>query len=94
MRQTDEVQLGEFLCHIGHVYEGEALLGAQAETIEATAWNLLRALKERALLARELANQARSRSDAATEARLKHVVEQAEQQRKVVESALLNSPQQ
>lgn len=92
MRQTEETLLTEFLCHIGHAYEGEALLGAQAETIETTSWNLMRALKERALLARELAALARGRGDAAAEARLTGVAAEAERQMGLVESRLLKGP--
>jgi two-component system chemotaxis response regulator CheB len=92
MRQTDETKLAEFLCHVGHAYEGEALLEAQAESIEATSWNLVRALKERALLARELAGLARGRDEAAVEARFTTVAEEAERQQKLVEDGLLKGP--
>jgi two-component system chemotaxis response regulator CheB len=92
MRQTEETRLAEFLCHIGHAYEGEALLSAQAETIEGTSWNLMRALKERVLLARELAALARARGDAAAEARLTGVAAEAERQQALVEGGLLKGP--
>jgi two-component system chemotaxis response regulator CheB len=93
LRQTEETRLAEFLCHIGHAYEGEALLTAQSDTIETTAWNLVRALKEHALLARELAALARGRGDAAAEARLAGVAAEAERQVALIEGALLKGPQ-
>ncbi len=92
MRQTDETRLAEFLCHVGHYYEGEALLAAQAETIETTAWGLLRALKERALLARELAGLARGRGDGDAEARLTGTADEADQHITLLEERLGKSP--
>jgi two-component system chemotaxis response regulator CheB len=93
LRQTEESRLAEFLCHIGHAYEGEALLVAQGETIETTSWNLMRALKERVVLARELAALARRRGDAAAESRLAGLATNAERQLAFVEGELLNGPQ-
>jgi two-component system chemotaxis response regulator CheB len=89
LRQTDETRLAEFLCHVGHAYEGESLLKSQAEMIETSAWNLLRALKEQALLARELARMARRRGDAAVEARL---ASSAERQVHLIQEGLLKDP--
>jgi two-component system chemotaxis response regulator CheB len=92
MRQTDETRLAEFLCHVGHSFEGESLLSAQSETIETIAWSLLRALKERALLARELAALAHNRGDVDVEARLSSVAEAADSHIAFVEGSLLNDP--
>ncbi len=89
LRQTEETRLAEFLCHVGYSYKGEALLGAQAESVETMVWTLLRALKERALLARELAALAHSRTDAEAEARLIGEAELAERQVALVEGGLL-----
>jgi two-component system chemotaxis response regulator CheB len=92
MRQTDESRLAEFLCHVGHAYEGETLLAAQAENIENSCWSLDRALKERALLARELINLARGRGDTASEKRLEKVVEDTKRLLGIVQGDLLNGP--
>jgi two-component system chemotaxis response regulator CheB len=94
MRQTEENRVAEFLCHVGHAYEGETLLVAQGETIETASWSLMRALKERALLARELAALARGRGDEAAESRLAAIAAKAEKQLALVEGGLLNGPEE
>ncbi len=94
MRQTDEVRLAEFLCHVGHAYEGEALLAAQAENIETNGWNLMRALKEHALLARELASMARGRGDNEADNRLTQNADEADRHLALVENGLLKRPPQ
>jgi hypothetical protein len=41
LRAPRTARLAELLSHVGHSSDGEALLGAQAETVENTAWNLV-----------------------------------------------------
>src|SRR4051794_33258605 len=42
LRQTGETRLAEFVCHVGHSYEGEALFSAIADNIEFMSWSLAR----------------------------------------------------
>lgn len=63
--QVDEERLLRFRCHVGHVYHGEALLEEQAAGLEAALWTAVRTFRERELLARQLAEQARAEGDAA-----------------------------
>jgi two-component system chemotaxis response regulator CheB len=49
-----------YRCHVGHAYTGEAMLEAQSDNIEDMLWDLLRSHRERAVLARRLAEKERS----------------------------------
>jgi two-component system chemotaxis response regulator CheB len=89
MWQTAERRLAEFRCHVGHSFEGEALLGELTAYTESEAWSLVRALQEQAILARELASLARRRDDAAGVARLERLAQEADQRREVVHKAML-----
>ena len=87
MRQTDETRIAQFLCHVGHSYEGEALLSSQGELVETMSWSLLRALKERGTLARELA--AKAKDDSETARRLSAIVEDAERRMAIIQRDLI-----
>ena len=76
--QVDEKDLVRFRCHVGHVYNGEALLAEQAEILEAALWTAVRTFKDRSVLARQLADQERQRGNAAAAARFDDQAEQAE----------------
>jgi two-component system chemotaxis response regulator CheB len=46
-----------YRCHVGHAYTGEAMLEAQSDNIEDMLWDVLRTHRERAVLARRLAEK-------------------------------------
>lgn len=92
MWQTGERRLAEFRCHVGHAFEGEALLGELEEWIEQGAWSLVRALREQAILARELATLARQRNDTDHANRLERHAQKAEEQLRAVQDRLLKEP--
>ena len=54
-----------YRCHVGHAYTGEAMLEAQSDNIEDMLWDLLRTHRERAVLARKVAQKERSNQLAA-----------------------------
>ena len=49
---------GNFRCDVGHAWTAEALLAARDDEIESALWIALRSLREKAKLARELADKA------------------------------------
>ena len=49
---------GNFRCHVGHAWTGDALLSARDDEVEGALWVALRSLQEKARLARELAGRA------------------------------------
>jgi two-component system, chemotaxis family, protein-glutamate methylesterase/glutaminase len=67
--QVKGEELHRFRCHTGHAYSTESLGGDQARGIEASLWNALRAMKEKAVVLRQLSARAR-REGREEEARL------------------------
>ncbi|OBH41821.1 chemotaxis protein CheB [Mycobacterium mantenii] len=49
---------GNFRCHVGHAWTGDALLSARDDEVEGALWVALRSLQEKARLARDLAGKA------------------------------------
>lgn len=54
-----------YRCHTGHAYSARSLEFAQTETAEQSLWSSVRALKEREMLLRRLANVAQATGDSA-----------------------------
>ena len=54
--QVEEQGPLRFRCHVGHAYYSEALLGEQAEALEAALWTATRTFRERCVLARQSAS--------------------------------------
>lgn len=48
-----------YRCHVGHVYSMDSLVSEQANAVETALWSAIRALEEKAALARRMAAQAR-----------------------------------
>ena len=75
--QVDETGLVRFRCHVGHAYNGEALLTEQTEALEAALWTSVRTFKEKAVLARQLAATAREKGNEEAAARFDEQSDQA-----------------
>ena len=67
--QADAGSLVRFRCHTGHTLSGESLFVEQAENIEKSLWYAARSLRDKARLARQLAQNWRARGSEATAAR-------------------------
>jgi two-component system chemotaxis response regulator CheB len=76
--QVDDKDLIRFRCHVGHVYNGEALIAEQAEILEAALWTAARTFKDQAILSRQLANQQRERGRPAAAGRFDEQAHQAQ----------------
>ncbi len=61
--QVDDTGLIRFRCHVGHAYNGDALLAEQSEALEAALWTAVRTFRERAVLGRQLARQERDKGN-------------------------------
>jgi two-component system, chemotaxis family, protein-glutamate methylesterase/glutaminase len=58
--EIDDGSLLRYRCHVGHAFTGEAVLDAHTSTAEEMLWNLLRVHRERAALARRMADEDRA----------------------------------
>ena len=77
--QVDDAGLVRFRCHVGHAYDGEALLAGQAEALEAALWTAVRTFREKSVLSRQLATARREKGDEEAAARFEDQAGVAEQ---------------
>jgi two-component system, chemotaxis family, protein-glutamate methylesterase/glutaminase len=67
--QVDDDGLVRFRCHVGHAYNGEALLAEQTEALEAALWTAVRTFREKSILGRQLASSERLKGNEKSAAR-------------------------
>jgi two-component system chemotaxis response regulator CheB len=60
--EVDDGSLLRYRCHVGHAFTAEVMLDAQTTSAEEMLWSLMRAHRERAALARRMAERARAQS--------------------------------
>ena len=77
-----------FRCRTGHGYSIETLAAEQTETVESALWAALRALEERAAMARRMAGRMRGRGSKTSAARFEAQADSAVQQGVVIREAL------
>jgi two-component system chemotaxis response regulator CheB len=75
--QVDDAGLVRFRCHVGHAYEGEALLAEQGEALEAALWTSVRTFREKAVLTRQMATNERSKGNETVAAKFEEQSAQA-----------------
>lgn len=78
-----------FQCHVGHAFLAESFLESQAEEIEHLLWSTLRVLKERAMIASQMANEAREQNDPLRTERFENQAQQALQGAELIRQILL-----
>ena len=88
--QVNEAELLRFRCHVGHVYNGEAMFAEQSSALEAALWTSVRTFKERFLLARLLAAHEILRGNRAAAARFEEQAAQAERYGELIKRYVLN----
>ena len=59
--QSQDGEMLQYQCHVGHRFSGDSLIGAQDEALDQALWTGLRALEESAELRRRMARHARER---------------------------------
>lgn len=77
-----------YRCRVGHAWSAESLFARNASALEDALWTALRALQERAGLARRLEDDARARRQALTAAHFAHSADDAERRAAIVRRAL------
>jgi two-component system chemotaxis response regulator CheB len=90
--QVDQQELVRFRCHVGHVYNGEALLAEQAEILEAALWTAVRTFKDRGVLSRQLATQERQNGNEEAARRFDDQAAQAEKYGASIQQYMLSQP--
>jgi two-component system chemotaxis response regulator CheB len=91
--QTEEPGLTHFRCHVGHAYNGEALLAEQTEALEAALWTAVRTFREKGVLSRQLAAHSRGEGDVAAAARFDEQAKQADEYgRLIIQHVLHGDP--
>jgi two-component system, chemotaxis family, protein-glutamate methylesterase/glutaminase len=88
--ELHESGLVRYRCRVGHAWSPGSLLAQQSSTLEAAFWTALRALEEKAALARRLVQRALSRGQAQAATVFAAHAREAEQQAALVRSVLLN----
>ena len=89
--QVDEPRTVQFRCHVGHAYNGEALLSEQTEALEAALWTAVRTFREKSVLGRQLAEGERRKGDAAAAGRFDEQAEQAARYAELIVSLIQNA---
>ncbi len=88
--QVDDATLIRFRCHVGHAYDGEILLSEQSEALEAALWTSIRTFREKAVLARQMAERERKLGNPTAAERYDEVAGQAERYGSVIHEFLVN----
>jgi len=85
--------LVRFRCHVGHAYSLDSLVSEQADMVEQALWCAVRALEEKAALARRMVSHARQKSHSLTENQFQERVHEAERNATILRQILLDRPQ-
>ena len=84
--REDEVL--RYRCHVGHAYTADSMLEGYNESVEATLWQALRALEEKAHLARKLGERARERHHSIAAAQFEKRANEAEKHAELLKELL------
>jgi two-component system chemotaxis response regulator CheB len=68
--EVEDNRLVRYTCHVGHAYSTESMLSAEDGMLEAALWGAIRALREKAALARRIAARMERPERAASKERL------------------------
>ena len=81
-------ELVRYRCRVGHAFGNDTLLAEQGDKVERALWTAMQVLNERAALARRTAERMEHRGSAGVATRFRAIADDAEEQAKVVDSAL------
>jgi len=87
--EVDDDELLRFRCRVGHAYTADAAFDDQSEMVDAALWAALRALLERAHLARRVSKRSRARGSETTGRRFEALEREALEQAELIRSVLL-----
>lgn len=78
-----------FRCHVGHAYSADSLVAEQTDDVERALWSAIRALEEKAALARRMAAQARRSARSLSENQFVARAEEAEHHANMVRQVVM-----
>nr|WP_290225208.1 chemotaxis protein CheB [Trichocoleus desertorum] len=84
--------LVRFRCHVGHAYSLDSLVSEQADMVEQALWCAVRALEEKAALARRMVSHARQQRHSLTENQFQERAHEAERNASLLRQLLLQNP--
>jgi two-component system, chemotaxis family, protein-glutamate methylesterase/glutaminase len=90
--EADNGDLLHYRCHVGHAYSEESLLAVQSSGLESALWSAVRALEEKAALARRLAERVRGRGMARSAAEFDRTAADAIEGSEMIRHTLLHGP--
>jgi two-component system, chemotaxis family, protein-glutamate methylesterase/glutaminase len=80
---------GKLQCHLGHAFDMASLLEFQAEEIEQRLWSLLRVLRERVSIIRQLAASARENNNHSEAQQIESQAQQSLQRAQMIRQVIL-----
>jgi two-component system chemotaxis response regulator CheB len=87
--ESQEDELLQYQCHVGHRYSGESLVTAHTEALDQALWAALRALEENSELRRRMAQHARERGMAAIATGYDDQADGSEQRASIIRRVLM-----
>lgn len=91
--ELEQEKLLRFRCHTGHAYSMDSLVKEQSDDVERALWSAIRALEEKASLARRMAKHAKFQNRLMSETRFLERAEEAQAQASLVRQAILQHKQ-
>lgn len=89
--QLNSGNVKRYQCHVGHAFLPESLIKNQSEAIERNLWTTLRMFREQAIVARQLAVEAREQQRSIEEIeQIEAIFQQAQHQAEALRQVLLN----
>ena len=86
--ERDDRGLLRFRCRVGHAFAADTLVEAQRQTLDTALWVALRALEERASLARRVRDRMRAGGNEVTASRYDQAIEESERHANVIRAVL------
>jgi two-component system chemotaxis response regulator CheB len=88
--QIEEGSIVRFRCHTGHAFSVKTLVAEVNESIDTGLWSTLRAVEERVMLLRQMADLAEKAGDAAESSRCRSQADDAEERLKPLRELVLD----
>ena len=89
--EIDDEQILRYRCHVGHAFSAESLHEGQTQQLEIALWSAVRALEEKAVLAKRIVERSRKANQARTARLFQRRAEDAEAHGSMIRQLLLSA---